>query len=66
MIGVPVEDIKVRGDWSSDCVRQYLKTPLDVRIQQDVLVAAIIAKTSLIEEDTCLLKLKEPSHAMAK
>ena len=46
MIGIPVQDIKVRGDWSSDCVLQYLKTPIDVLIQQDVMVAAMIARTA--------------------
>ena len=58
MIGVPIQDIKVRGDWSSDCVLQYLKTPLDVLIQQDVLVAAMIAKAADQPLDKCYNDLR--------
>ena len=42
MIGVSLEEIRTRGDWSSDCVMQYLKTPLDERVHQDLRVAALI------------------------
>ena len=58
MIGAPLQEIKARGDWSSDCVLRYLRTPIDVRIQQDLMVAAILTSTAKRAPDECLLKLK--------
>lgn len=46
MVGASVEEIKTRGDWSSECYMRYLKTPLDVRIQQDLRVASVITRTA--------------------
>ena len=42
-MGVPLEEIRVRGDWASDAVFRYLKTPLNTRILNDMRVAAHIA-----------------------
>lgn len=38
--GASIEEIKSRGDWSSDCVYKYIKTPLSERIVFDMRVAA--------------------------
>ena len=59
MLGIPVADIKARGDWTSDCILQYLKTPLDVRIQQDMMVASMINRTAERDRDECLLTINE-------
>ena len=42
MIGVNIEEIRACGDWKSDCVYEYLKTPLDVRVEQDLKVASLL------------------------
>ena len=59
MLGIPVADIKARGDWTSDCILQYLKTPIDVRIQQDMMVASMINRTASMKMGDCLLELKD-------
>ena len=38
-----VEELKIRGDWSSDTVFQYLKKPLGARIVADIKVASTLA-----------------------
>lgn len=42
--GASIEEIKSRGDWKSDCVYQYLRTPMDIRIVNDMKVASMLAK----------------------
>ena len=42
MIGVNLEEIRTRGDGKSDCVYQYLKTPLNMRVEQDMKVANLM------------------------
>ena len=42
MVGASVSEIKERGDWSSDCVYEYLKTPLVTRVQDDMRVSAML------------------------
>ena len=39
-LGVPLEEIKKRGDWASWTVLLYLSDPLEVRREKDILVAA--------------------------
>lgn len=43
MAGASIEEIKVRGDWASDTVYRYLKTPLQQRILNDIQVAVSLA-----------------------
>ena len=45
--GVTIEEIKVRGDWASEAVYAYLKTPLWVLIMNDLRVSASLAQVSL-------------------
>ena len=40
---VPIEEIRVRGDWASDAVYQYINTPFSIRIVNDIRVASLIA-----------------------
>ena len=40
MCGATIEEIKMRGDWASETVYAYLRTPLAVRIINDMRVAA--------------------------
>ena len=42
MCGASVEELKIRGDWVSDTVYEYLKTPLGARIVSDIKVAATL------------------------
>ena len=44
MIGVSVQEIKERGDWQSDAVYEYLKTPLAARIANDMKVADLLGE----------------------
>ena len=39
LAGATTEEIKKRGDWSSDAYQIYLTTPLEERIARDVQVA---------------------------
>ena len=41
--GATIEELKVRGDWVSDTVLQYLQTPLQVRIMNDLRVATALS-----------------------
>lgn len=43
MTGSSLEELRVRGDWSSDSIFAYLKTPLAVRIINDIRVASLLA-----------------------
>lgn len=40
-IGVPIQKIKERGNWSSDAVFKYLCEPLHVKIAQELKVASV-------------------------
>lgn len=42
--GATLEEIKHRGDWASDAVFAYLKTPLTIRIINDMRVATSLAE----------------------
>ena len=45
MCGASIEQLKERGDWASETVYSYLKTPLGARIVNDLkVVAALCAK----------------------
>ena len=46
MCGASLEELKTRGDWTSDTVFAYLKTPMAVRIMNDMRVATCIASSS--------------------
>ena len=46
MCGATVEELKARGDWASETVYVYLKTPLAVRILDDMRVAAALCATA--------------------
>ena len=43
MCGATIEELKVRGDWASDTIFTYLKTPLTARIMNDMRVATSLA-----------------------
>lgn len=43
MCGATIEELRVRGDWASDAVFGYLKTPLQSRILNDIRVASALA-----------------------
>lgn len=43
MAGASITEIKKRGDWSSDCVYQYLVEPLSARIRDDMTISAMIS-----------------------
>ena len=43
MAGATIEEIKFRGDWASETVYRYLKTPLQQRILNDLSVAATLS-----------------------
>ena len=47
MCGASVEELKIRGEWSSDTVYEYLKTPLGARIVSDIKVASTLANYPL-------------------
>lgn len=47
--GATIEEIKVRGDWASETVYAYLKTPLQVRIMNDLRVSSSLAQLELGE-----------------
>lgn len=51
MAGATIEEIKVRGDWASDTVYAYLKTPLQTRILNDVRVATSLLSVELGQEE---------------
>ena len=42
---VTIEELQTRGDWATDTVFTYLKTPLTIRIMNDIHVATTIATT---------------------
>lgn len=39
-----IDYIKERGDWSSDCVYKYIKTPMCTKILQDIEVSKLLEK----------------------
>ena len=41
--GASISELKTRGDWRSDCVYEYIKTPLSERILFDTRVASVLA-----------------------
>lgn len=43
MTGASLEELRARGDWSTDTVFTYLKTPLTLRIVNDMKVATALA-----------------------
>ena len=43
--GATIEEIKVRGDWSSETVYTYLRTPLSIHIMDDMKVTASLSAT---------------------
>ena len=45
MCGASIEEIKTRGDWASETVYSYLKTPLQTRVLNDMRVASTLAAT---------------------
>ena len=47
MIGVSIAEVKVRGDWKSDAVFEYLKVPLAHRIANDIKVAGLLSECVL-------------------
>lgn len=50
MTGASLEELRARGDWSTDTVFTYLKTPLTLRILNDIRVATALA-TSVDQMD---------------
>ena len=42
LCGASLEEIKERGDWRSDCVRQYLKASVVERLTMDMRVAVLL------------------------
>ena len=44
LTGAPITEIMIRGDWSSDTVYQYITTPLNYRIMEDLRVANVLSK----------------------
>ena len=40
--GIPIELVKMLGDWKSDAVLLYLTVPLDIRIKASNLIAKSI------------------------
>ena len=46
--GIPIELIKMLGDWKSDAVLLYLTVPLDIRIKASNLIAKSIQSFSTI------------------
>ena len=49
MCGASIEELRTRGDWCTDTVFTYLKTPLTVRIMDDMRVATSLAATNIEE-----------------
>lgn len=43
MCGASLEELRVRGDWSSDSIFAYLRTPISMRIISDIRVATLLA-----------------------
>ena len=43
MSGAIIEEIKSKGDWASETVYQYLKTPFQVRVINELRAAATLA-----------------------
>ena len=46
--GIPVELIKILGDWHSDTVLLYLTVPLTIRLQSVILLAKAIISNKTI------------------
>ena len=49
MCGATLEELKARGDWSSDTVFAYLRTPLTTRILNDMRVASALSAVKMTE-----------------
>ena len=49
LCGASIEELRTRGDWCTDTVFTYLKTPLTVRIMDDMRVATSLAATNIEE-----------------
>lgn len=47
LCGASLDEIKERGDWKSDCVKEYLKTSVLERITIDMRVAALLGTLRL-------------------
>ena len=43
LCGATLEELRTRGDWSSDAIFEYIKTPLPIRIINDMRVASLLA-----------------------
>ncbi len=43
MCGASLEELRVRGDWSSEAIFAYLQTPLTMRIASDIRVSSLLA-----------------------
>ena len=50
MCGASLEELRTRGDWASDTIFAYLKTPLTVRVMNDMRVANSLDTLSQVEE----------------
>lgn len=46
LCGATIEELRTRGDWATDTVFTYLKTPLTIRIMDDMRVATRLAATN--------------------
>lgn len=47
--GATIEELRTRGDWCTDTVFTYLKTPLAIRVMNDMRVATSLAATPIPE-----------------
>lgn len=47
MCGASIEELRARGDWASETIFDYLKTPLQVRIVNDMKVATALAAADI-------------------
>ena len=46
LCGATLEELRVRGDWSSDTIFAYLQAPLSVRIINDIWVSNVLSADS--------------------
>lgn len=49
MCGASLEELRTRGDWASDTIFIYLKTPLGARIVNDIRVATSLASVAQVD-----------------
>lgn len=38
-VGIPLNQIKIRGGWKSDCVKKYICEPLSVHVRRELSVS---------------------------